>query len=545
MHIFGGTLAAGSLNALGARDVYLDGGTLETFNGPRAITIGRDYHQIDGTLRIQIGGLDSGSASDFLTVTRNAFLGGELFLQRINGFRPVPGDRIPILETLGAAGRIGTFDSMSNDFPGLIQPFLEYFSERVDVVFDLSNTFASQAVTPNQGATAANIDNAVGDPRADALIAFLGSEPVGNLPQDYDLIAPEEFASIYEIGFSQAVVQNSNLQHRMDDIRAGSTGFCSNNFVTTTSGKDDSGKNVASEGGKVVLTPDKEVVLLPPPENRWGVFATGSGDFVDVGNGDDNAHGYDITTGNVTVGVDYRVCDHFAIGIDGGYSGSTADLVDRGRVEVDGGKTGAYATVYGYKLFGSVLHVDGAVTGGWNSYDTHRTGLEDITVRGSTNGSEINALIAYGADWRFGCLDIGTWSTLQYTNVSIESFTEQGSLAPLHIEDQSEDSIRGTTGIRLAYDFKVGRAIVRPEVRAAWQHEYGDQAYPIDARLASGAGGVFTVHGPEIGRDSALVDAGLSILWNSRVSTYVYYDGVLGRSNYDNNAVSGGLGVSF
>jgi outer membrane autotransporter protein len=285
--------------------------------------------------------------------------------------------------------------------------------------------------------------------------------------------------------------------------------------------------------------------FVPSPENRWGVFVTGSGDFVNVGSDDENAHGYDITTGNVTVGADYRVCDHFAIGIDGGYAGSTADLVDSGRVEVDGGKAGAFATVYGYKIFGSVIHVDGAVGGGWNSYDTRRTGLEDLTVRGSTNGSEFNALLAYGADWRFGCLDIGTWSTLQYTNVSIDSFTETGSLAPLHIQDQDEDSFRGSTGIRVAYDIKAGHAIVRPEVRAAWQHEYEDRAYPIEASLASGAGDTFTVHGPKIGRDSALVDAGLAVQWSRCCAVYVYYDGVLGRSNYINNAVSGGFRLSF
>jgi outer membrane autotransporter protein len=33
--------------------------------------------------------------------------------------------------------------------------------------------------------------------------------------------------------------------------------------------------------------------------------------------------------------------------------------------------------------------------------------------------------------------------------------------------------------------------------------------------------------------------------WNERVSTYVYYDGQFGRSNYDSNNVSGGVRVSF
>ena len=59
-----------------------------------------------------------------------------------------------------------------------------------------------------------------------------------------------------------------------------------------------------------------------------------------------------------------------------------------------------------------------------------------------------------------------------------------------------------------------------PELRAAWQHEYGD-AYPIDSQFASGAGGLFTVHGPTIGRISALLSTGVSVQWNERVSAYV------------------------
>ena len=69
------------------------------------------------------------------------------------------------------------------------------------------------------------------------MLLFSVTELPGNLPHDYDLIAPEELAAIYEVGFSQAMVQNNNLERRMDDIRAGSNGFCANNFVATTSGK--------------------------------------------------------------------------------------------------------------------------------------------------------------------------------------------------------------------------------------------------------------------------------------------------------------------
>ena len=514
-------------------------GVVSPGDSPGTLTINGDYGQQGvATLRIEIGGV-APAQHDLLAVGGQASVSGTLQLIRLDDFRPGNGQRVTIITDAG--GHVGMYLPVDPVNWGLIKPVPMYDETNdIYVVFELSAPFSSQAFTPNQMSVAKELDEVANDSRAADLIAFLGSEPMGNLPHDYDLIAPEELASIYEIGFSQAVVTNMNLQHRMDDIRAGSTGFCGNGYQA----RETRGYSKDSDGS-VALNENPTPAFVPSPENRWGFFVTGSGDFVNVGNHDINAHGYDITTGNVIVGADYRVCDHFAVGIDGSYAGSRADLVDRGRVEVDGGKAGAYATLFGYKILGSVIHIDGAVSGGWNSYDTHRTGLEDLAVLGSTNGSEFNAMLAYGGDWHFGCLLIGTWSSLQYTNVSIDSFTETGSLAPLHIESQDQYSLRGTTGLRMAYDFKAGRAIVRPEVRAAYQHEYGARAYPIDASLASGAGDVFTVHGPKIGRDSALVDAGFAVQWTSRFSTYVYYDGVLGRSNYDNHAVSGGCRISF
>jgi outer membrane autotransporter protein len=91
----------------------------------------------------------------------------------------------------------------------------------------------------------------------------------------------------------------------------------------------------------------------------------------------------------------------------------------------------------------------------------------------------------------------------------------------------------------------VGNILVRPELRAAWQHEFGDTANSIVASFANGAGSSFTVDGPAIGRDSLLIGAGAAVLLNDRVSVYAYYDGELARTNYSSNNVSAGVRVSF
>jgi hypothetical protein len=53
------------------------------------------------------------------------------------------------------------------------------------------------------------------------------------------------------------------------------------------------------------------------------------------------------------------------------------------------------------------------------------------------------------------------------------------------------------------------------------------------------------VHLPELGRDSLLVGAGFAIQCSETFSTYFYYDGELGRENYDRHGVSGGVRVAF
>jgi len=37
----------------------------------------------------------------------------------------------------------------------------------------------------------------------------------------------------------------------------------------------------------------------------------------------------------------------------------------------------------------------------------------------------------------------------------------------------------------------------------------------------------------------------VAVLWNGRVSTYVYYDGELARTNSSSNNVSGGVRIAF
>jgi outer membrane autotransporter protein len=129
--------------------------------------------------------------------------------------------------------------------------------------------------------------------------------------------------------------------------------------------------------------------------------------------------------------------------------------------------------------------------------------------------------------------------------VGIDSFSENGSLAPLAIHSGSAESLRSDAGFRLFYQWQVGKILIEPSLKAAWEHEYKYSALPITAGFAGVPGPSATFFGPAEGHDSAVISAGLSAQVTSTITVYVNYDGQLGRDNYDSNAVTGGVRISF
>ena len=498
------------------------------------LTVNGNYTQTaSGTLRIEVAGTAPGQF-DLLAVGGHASLAGTLQLIRLGNFQLQVGDKISFLTAQGAVS--GTFSTIQNPFVSntLIQAEINILGNAVQLE-GTQGSFMEVACNPNTVAVGGALNSAVGDPHASGLIGFLDTQPLSELCGDFELIAPEELPAMFNIGVSLANIQSINLERRMDDVRAGSSGFSARGFSIDSRVPDFSPGLAGPTGPEGKSGPS---VMQPTPQNRWGVFVTGLGEFTSV---DDTsiAPGYNLSTGGLTFGVDYRVSPHFAIGLTGGYSDTNADLVNNGSLDVNGGTIGAYATA-----FGGGFYIDAAATGTFNGYDEHRTALLG-TASGNTDGRDFNALAAAGYDWKSGGLTIGPTVSYQYTYVEFDGFTESGSLAPLTFSDQNANSSRTALGAKASYDWHVGHVVVKPEIRASWQHEFGDTDYSIVSRFANGAGNSFTVNGPAIGRDSLLIGAGAAVLFNDRVSVYAYYDGELARTNYSSNNVSAGVRVSF
>ena len=71
------------------------------------------------------------------------------------------------------------------------------------------------------------------------------------------------------------------------------------------------------------------------------------------------------------------------------------------------------------------------------------------------------------------------------------------------------------------------------------------RGHAAGSSLLSSGGGAYRVRGTDIGRDSLLIGAGVSIKFASPVTGYLSYDGELFRSQYSSHRISTGVRMEF
>jgi outer membrane autotransporter protein len=223
-----------------------------------------------------------------------------------------------------------------------------------------------------------------------------------------------------------------------------------------------------------------------------------------------------------------------------GYANSNSDSRrGAGKVDLNSGKFGVYGTV-----FDKGFYVNGALQGGYNSYDTRRSVLGQNAIS-SPEGEEFTGYLGTGYEARFKNFSFGPIASLQVNYVGVDQFTETGSASPLTVTNMDKYSVRSHFGAQANYAVKVLGLALTPHVSAQWQHEFLDTETAIDSRFASGSGGLFTVYSVETGADTALLGAGLDVQITPAVGTYVDYDGEVGASRYEAHSVNGGVRIKF
>jgi len=492
------------------------------------LTIGGNFTMRRGsTLSLGIGGLLP-KQYDRVQVGGNAILSGNLVVSSLNGFHPSAGNAFLVLRANGI--RLGNFSQL-NDSAFNNNPSISAQLRPVEVELVAPNGIVLVYLKPTSPSPSPPIIDVLPEP----LPPVNPDEPISK-EEVVQLVVPnvEQLTALYEIGFSVANMQRFNLGDRMFQIQQGMTGFVSP--ITPAPLPAPTGKEITEGKGVEGKAPPPAPLL--GPTNRWGIWANGWGDFVHL-DSTSAAQGYNFTTGGMSAGVDYLITDHFAVGLFGGYSHTWVNFNSSGGADVNTGRGGLYAT-----YFQQGWWINAAVWGGGNSYSTSRQALAG-QANGETDGWELSTFGDAGYDFHYGDLSFGPTVSMQYTDVHISGFGEHGSMVPLNIHGDSQDSLRTDVGGQAYYRWHVGNIPVIPNVRLAWEHEYFYSALPITATAPALDGATATFSGPNEGHDSLVINANIAVQWTPRIWTTIGYDGQCARDHYNSNAVTGTFSFSF
>jgi outer membrane autotransporter protein len=241
-------------------------------------------------------------------------------------------------------------------------------------------------------------------------------------------------------------------------------------------------------------------------------------------------------------GVDWRFDHGIVAGVAATYVATPASFKDGSRTSVNSYQGAAYAGWAGgpwYALGSAVVSV--------NDFATGRL-LTSFGFPGAASSSPSGQSYAGHAEAGYRWLQAGftvtPYAALDYVHASIDAFNETGGFG-LSVNGADGNSFATTLGARASTRISWGdHAVLVPEVRVGWSHEFRDASQTISASVIGISGSTFSQTGINFGRDSAIVGAGLSMELSPDAKVFVDYDGRLSQ-RFQEHAISGGLRVRF
>ncbi|MFQ3670015.1 MAG: autotransporter domain-containing protein [Verrucomicrobiia bacterium] len=532
-----GATLSGSGTLLGNVNV-LPGGILSPGTSPGILTVGTLTLSPGSLTLFEINGLNPGTQHDQIQVTGNASLDGTAQILFGGGFTPADGDTFTLLQATSITGQFSAFTS---NLGPIFTLELAYNPTTLNLIVTLfRQDYALFATNENQLNVATNLDSFVRSGQMPELIALLDSLDRPSLAAAFQQISPESLGALDRLSRLYNRAQSRNLFNRLAEWRTSQGGIAGTVSTSNLRFLDWTAQPLQATTQLRQVTPVSLDTVRNP---TWSLFASGTGQFGEIA-GDGNGTGFDFATGGMTLGADRHLgtlLDGRLIGgLYAGYAGSQADLdTNRGRVEANGGKLGLYGSWINQGLY-SNLHVGGGLT----SYDTRRNVLGQRQT-GSTTGYEFVSDFALGHEWSVAGWRLGPEAALAYHFNAIDRFTESGGLAPLTLLDQNIHSLQTRLGLRASYEYLGNDGWwLRPALALNWAREHLDTASAIDARLASGAGGIFRAMPTRLGRDTALASASLTLGQNLSWNAWIAYEVEAGH-NLLSHTLNAGAAFSF
>jgi outer membrane autotransporter protein len=284
--------------------------------------------------------------------------------------------------------------------------------------------------------------------------------------------------------------------------------------------------------------------INPTKETKWGTFVDGNGVFANAAS-TGSVQNYRSQSGGVTTGASYSWNNNLTTGVYAGYQGLQA--------EYDSGRTIDNAVRFG--VFGTYdvgdFYFNGLVGGAYHNYTVNRYinfGGLNRTATGRPGAGEFDLALGTGYDFDIGNFSWGPFTTLQYTYLAMQGFTEAGADSlNLDVSPYDSSSLLYTLGAQAAYNWKVSdKVVITPTAFAGWQHEFLQNGYTINSTFATGGPAApFNYNTSSPARDNFYGGVGLTVgVGESWQATFIYSASAANQDNSSQNLYLG-LGYKF
>ena len=262
--------------------------------------------------------------------------------------------------------------------------------------------------------------------------------------------------------------------------------------------------------------------LVPPPGSNFPAVLIGESEF-------------DIFGG--TIGVERRLNSNWALGLALGASSGEADSTFGGallsNVEVDAFAVMPYVAYQRENaLWGANFWADLMYAYNDLSYDLQRNnfgGLASASPDGSTHSVDFNT----GLTFTGGSVHHGPFAGLRWIDGDIDGYTEFGPGGGAVFPSQDVESLVSTLGYSVSWIIQTGSGTLVPQIKAAWEHEFEDNA-----------GAVFGLPLGTVDEDFAVLGLGLGHYWNTGWNAVLEYEARIG-SDVEGHYVGAKVGKEF
>ncbi|MHC4871589.1 MAG: autotransporter outer membrane beta-barrel domain-containing protein, partial [Planctomycetota bacterium] len=433
----------------------------------------------------------------------------------------------------------GTFSSVNYQSDGLFLSFdLDYSADKVELVAERTPYNAVTLASTNQNSIASNLQVAAvgstGDMR-EILDQIDQIQTVAAYQSALDQLSPEVYSGNTDANFAVTSAYNSGMAARMGEVRA------------------DAGRLGHVVRRRVPYGPSGPTGIdVNEQELITGIWAKPFYTWADQ-DGIDGHMGFSYDSSGIMAGYDRRY-GNILLGISGGYAGSDIDYTGgvSARTDIDTYHLGAYGS---YSL--GRLYLDSGLSIAVNEGMTERMiriGTVDRTARGDTEGETYTAFLTAGYNYALKDWIITPKATLQGSRFHQQGFKETWSAGGdgknvagmnLKVDSSTSSSFQSILGLSVGRSVDFKGIKLRPEVRAAWMHEYVDTERSVKARFANAptTSGTFTVEGMKPESDSYGGGVGVTAYLQNKELFFNFDTEV--RGDFTSNTISGGMRFEF